>query len=141
MPVTFEVRPDGILEIVRSGTLGRREETASLALRNRDERIVPGIPVIVDSRGVEPSDSVEMVRHLAAMAREIAVDLDCGAVALVVASDVSYGMARMYMALTEAVHPDTKAFRDYDEALEWLKSQPEEPGGSAPRGESTGPGV
>lgn len=52
MPVTFEVRSDGILEIVRSGALGRAEEDASLALRHGDGRIVPGMRVLVDSRKV-----------------------------------------------------------------------------------------
>lgn len=139
MPVTFEVRSDGILEIVRSGALGRAEEDASLALRHSDDRIVPGMRVLVDSRKVVPADSLEAVQHLAAVARATAADLDCGALALVVSSDVGYGMARMYMALTEARHPNTQVFRDYDEAVAWLKSQPEAPGGPRSPGESTGP--
>lgn len=136
MPVTFEVRPDGILEIVRSGALGSAEEDASLALRCSDDRIIPGMRVLVDSRKVVPADSCEVVKHLAAVARATAEDLGCGALALVVNSDVGYGMARMYMALTEERHPNTQVFRDYDEAVSWLKSQPEALSG--PRSSSKG---
>lgn len=139
MPVTFELWPDGILEIVRSGALGRTEEDASLALRHSDDRIVPGMRVLVDSRKVVPADSIEVVRHLAAVSRTTAADLECGALALVVSLDVGYGMARMYMALTEAGHPNTQVFRDYDEAVSWLKSQPEAPVGPRSFSESTGP--
>ena len=93
-------------------------------------RIGSGMRVLVDSRKVVPADSVEVVKHMAAVARTAAVKLDCGALALVVNSDVGYGMCRMYMALTEARHPNTQVFRDYDEAVSWLKSQPDTRGGT-----------
>jgi hypothetical protein len=125
MPVTVTLRPDGLLEIVRSGAVDSAEEDASLVLRNADTRITPGMCVLVDSRKVVPADSCEVVQHLAAVARATAAGLDCGALALVVDSDVGYGMARMYMALTEAKHPNTQVFRDYDEAVLWLTSQSE----------------
>jgi hypothetical protein len=44
-------------------------------------------------------------------------------VAIVVSSDVEYGMARMYMALTEIEHPNTAVFRDYDDAQEWINAE------------------
>jgi hypothetical protein len=39
----------------------------------------------------------------------------------VVASDVEYGMARMYLAYTDLVHPDTEVFRDLESAEAWLR--------------------
>jgi hypothetical protein len=140
MPVTFEVRPDGILEIRRTGELSSAQEDASLVLRDGDNRITPGMRVLVDSRKVVPADSCEVIKHLAAVARATAADLDCGALALLVSSDVGYGMARMYMALTEVKHPNTEVFRDYDEAVSWLKSQAEAPRGSMSTSEATEPG-
>jgi len=44
-------------------------------------------------------------------------------VAIVVSNDVEYGMARMYMGLTELKHTDTMIFRSYDNALKWLAKQ------------------
>lgn len=57
---------------------------------------------------------------MAAIFQENAQRLRCGRTALLVGSDAQCGMARMYIALTEAIHPDTAVFRDYDEAVSWL---------------------
>jgi len=137
MPVTYDVRPDGILMVERSGAPDNLEEDASLLLRLADERIVPGMRVLVDSTKVVPADSCKVVQHLAAVARATAVRLECGAVALVVSSDVAYGMARMYMALTEVGHPNTQVFRDCEEALSWLTSQPAAPASATSGGQET----
>jgi hypothetical protein len=136
MPIKYDVGPDGILLIERSGAPDNLEEDASMLLRLADDRIVPGMRVLVDSRKVIPADSCEVVKHLAAVARATAVRLDCGALALVVSSDVAYGMARMYMALTEREHPNTQVFRDYAEALSWLQTHPLAPAGPAPSGQA-----
>ena len=61
--------------------------------------------------------------YIAKMVTAIAAELDCGPVAIVVSTDVEYGMARMYMALTGLKHPDTMVFRSHDNALKWLRKQ------------------
>ncbi len=124
MPIRHHVRPDGIVVVERWGSLSIPEENASLQTRLADPAIVRGAPVLVDSSQVVQGDSIEVVKHLASVARATAERLECGAVALVVASDVEYGMARMYMGLTEVRHPRTEVFRGMEEALDWLKSQP-----------------
>ena len=123
MPVRHHVRPDGIVVLERWGTSSIAEENASLQTRLADPAIVRGASVLVDSSGVVDGDSIEVVKHLASVARAVAERLDCGAIALVVASDVEYGMARMYMGLTAVRHPRTEVFRDREKALDWLKLQ------------------
>lgn len=123
MSISHHVRPDGILVVERFGSLDISEENAALQERLKDAEVVPGMKVLVDSRGVVEGDTCEVVQHLAAVARATAARLECGALALVVKSDVEYGMARMYMALTEISHPNTQVFRDYEEALSWLSLQ------------------
>lgn len=123
MPITHHVRPDGILVLERWGTLSISEEEINLQERLKDPLVFPGMRVLVNALRVEPADSVNLIRHLAGIARATAAKLDCGAVALLVKSEVEYGMARMYMTLTEVEHPNTQIFTDYEEALAWLKAQ------------------
>jgi hypothetical protein len=125
MTIDYTIRPDGILVLERSGTISTSDEDVNLQKRLKDVKVVPGMRVLVDSQGVVHGDSVDVVRHLAAIARATAAQLECGALALVVRSDVEYGMARMYMALTDDHHPNQAVFRSVDEALSWLKSHPE----------------
>lgn len=122
MPITHEI-VDGVLRVRRFGSIESQDETRACEERERDERIVPGIPVFVDCTGVDPADSVETVRHLADCVMNIAAELQCGPVAILVANDVQFGMARMYMSLTDPVHPWTEVFRDAAEAETWLSGQ------------------
>ena len=43
--------------------------------------------------------------------------------AIVVNSDVEYGIARMYQLLTETIQTDTEIFRSVQEAIDWLDSR------------------
>jgi len=66
---------------------------------------------------------VTEVRADAAAIRELAALNPFGAGArraLVVSSDVVFGMARMYQILTETSPDEFEVFRDLDEALKWL---------------------
>ena len=124
MPIEHKVdEKTGIMHVRRWGAITTHDEEAAIKKRNEDQLVVPGIPVIVDCREVDPPDSSEVVRYIADMTTGIAAELDCGPLAIVVGSDVEYGMARMYMALTELKHPDTIVFRSYDNALKWLRQK------------------
>ena len=124
MPIEHKVdEKTGIMHVRRWGAITTHDEEAAIKKRNEDQLVVPGIPVIVDCREVDPPDSSEVVRYIADMTTAIAAELDCGPLAIVVGSDVEYGMARMYMALTELKHPDTIVFRSYDNALKWLRQK------------------
>ncbi len=129
MPVSHYVDKElGILVVVREGQTSGDEEEDSFRARKSDPALAPGLPVLVDSRKVDPADSIETIRHVAAIIQNNALKLRCGRTALLVGSDVEYGMARMFMALTEPIHPHTAVFRDYDEALTWLLEGQKVPG-------------
>lgn len=124
MPIEHRVDPEaGILHVRRWGPVSTQDEDRACREREADPLVVPGIPVLVDTTGVEPADSPETVRYIADCVTRLAADLQCGPVAIVVADDVQYGMARMYMALTELVHPDTRVFRSTEEAMEWIRGK------------------
>jgi hypothetical protein len=126
MSIEHRVDPEmGILFVKRSGRIRTRDEELAFKQRQEDPLVVPGISVLVDCREVSPADSTKVIRYLAGQVTNLAVQLQCGPVAIIVSSDVEYGMARMYMALTELAYPNTMVFRDYEEGLAWLLAQAE----------------
>ena len=96
--------------------------------RQEDPDIKPGMPTLVDCHEVEPADSREVVQYVAANIHGHAARLKCGPVAIFVSTDIEYGMARMYIALSEMSinEPNlkTEIFRDREEALAWLRKEP-----------------
>jgi hypothetical protein len=128
MPIQHKVdEKTGIMHVRRWGAISTHDEEAALKNRSDDPAVVPNIPVIVDCREVEPPDSIEVVQYIADRTTAIAAELDCGPMAIVVSTDVEYGMARMYTGLTGLKHPNTKVFHRYDKALEWLLNQAKKP--------------
>jgi hypothetical protein len=124
MPITHEVDvARNLMRVRRWGSITSQDEEAAARLRREDPLVVAGIKVVVDCTEVEPPDTTEVVKYLADQAAAQASRLNCGPLAIVVSSDVEYGMARMYMAYTEMEHPWTNVFRSMDEALAWLDSQ------------------
>jgi hypothetical protein len=124
VPIEHQVdEKTGILNVRRWGNITARDEIDALMSRAEDPLVIPGIPVLVDCREVDPPDSTEMIQYLANKIIFIAAELDCGPVAIVVSSDVEYGMARMYMALAELDHPNIDVFRSMDNALRWLNKK------------------
>lgn len=121
MPIEHRVDSStGILFVRRWGLIDTQDETEALLKRQEDPLVVAYIPVLVDCREVNPPDSVEVIQYLAYNVTSHAKALDCGPVAIIVSSDAEYGMARMYISMTNLVHPDMNVFRDYDEGLKWL---------------------
>jgi len=74
------------------------------------------------------------VREMAGMAAAMDAVGPPTRLAIVAESDLHFGLARMYQAFREANPKSTRevrAFRDYAEALRWLK-EPASPPGEAP---------
>ena len=124
MPIEHRVDPEtGFLFVRRWGLIDTHNEEAAIEERSKDPQVVPGIPVLVDCRDVEPPDSTKVIQYLANRVSHIAAELDCGPIAIIVGSDTEYGMARMFISLTKINHPNTMVFRNYDEGLKWLYQQ------------------
>jgi hypothetical protein len=122
MPIKHRVDPaSNTMFVTRSGSIDTHDEEQAQRERQTDPLVVPGIAVLVDCREVEPADSTEVVQYLADNITALAANLQCGPVAIVVSSEVEYGMARMYQLMTDLEHPETAVFRDYREALDWLR--------------------
>lgn len=128
MPIEHRVDiQSGIMYVRRWGAVTTQDERRALKRRAADPLVRPHIPVLVDCREVDPPDSTEVVQYLANRIAAIAAELNCGPVAIVVGSEVEYGMARMYMALTELDHPEVDVFLSVGEALQWLSARRPKP--------------
>ena len=113
-----------IIHSARSLVLSRAWDVLTGADLIRHARILAADP------GFQPHFSqlcdmrdVTEIRADAAGIRELAALNPFGAGsrrALVVASDVVFGMARMYQILTEPSPDEFELFRDFDKALDWL---------------------
>ncbi len=121
MPIEHWIEDEPpMLRVRRWGAIPEVDEDDDFKACLADPRVGPGIPVLVDCSDIDPPDDPHTIRHLADRLPRLVANLRCGPVALVVSSDVQYGMARMYMAYTDLAHPDTEVFRNLEEAREWL---------------------
>ena len=124
MPLAYTVDvAANLLRVRRWGRITAHEEEKACRQRACDPLVVPGIQVLVDCKAVEPADTTEMVRSISDCTRHIGAALQCGPLAIVVDTEVQYGMARMYQAYTDSAHPITQVFRVEADALEWLALQ------------------
>jgi hypothetical protein len=94
MPINHRI-DSGWLLVERTGHISTHDEQGAIEARMKDPKIVTGIPVLVDCRKVEPADSTEVVQYLADHITSHARHLKCGPLAIVVSTDVEYGMANV----------------------------------------------
>ena len=86
------------------------------------ERLENGLPYaeLIDARTATPAFSSEEVRIIVTILRDFAKEHTLGPTAVVVGTDLGFGIIRMLEILVEdacAVRP----FRDIDAALQWLR--------------------
>lgn len=63
MPIEHKVdKETGIMYVRRWGAITTHDEEGALLKRREDPLVVPGIPVIVDCREVNPPDTTEVVQ-------------------------------------------------------------------------------
>ena len=89
-----------------------------------EERAAGGLayPELIDAREASPDVTSAEVRDVVDQLRHMALDETLGPTAIVVASEVAFGMLRMLEILIEEV-TIIRPFRDYDEAVRWLEGQ------------------
>ena len=96
----------------------RTFQTALLA----DARLCCGVQMFCDARTVTGAPSAGELRIIAAETAPL-IDAGLGPIAILCASPFTYGVARMFAVLAEAVHANVGAFRDFVEAQDWLDRQ------------------
>lgn len=125
MPITYDI--DETLGVVRTLVTGRLTDEQLIAHKHRllaDPRFTPGMKELSDVRGVEAMEVTP--RGIAAAVSfdsSHSSKLDGHRLALLVPTDLVFGMARMYEMSTEGNTGGVQVFRSEDEALGWLEAE------------------
>jgi hypothetical protein len=80
-----------------------------------------GYAELIDARGYVPAFSADQVRTVVEVLRDLAAQSPLGPTAIVVDSDVGFGMLRMLEIMMDDVCK-IRPFRDMSEARRWLES-------------------
>jgi len=127
MPFTYVIDAERrLVHITASGRI-----TASEAFSCFDEvasspEFVQGMRVLSDHRQLDTTVSVGFVRMFLTKINALSELLRGSKLALVEAGAARYGMARMASMLSDPSVMELRAFRDFDEAKEWLEVDLEE---------------
>jgi hypothetical protein len=107
----------GLVRSTCTSTLTAPELLAHMTQVRADPAFTPAFHHLVDARAVDRCDvDGHDLRHLATR-NPWGPDARC---AVVVGSDVGYGVGRMYEIFSEQAGHTVQVFRELDEALRWL---------------------
>ena len=123
MPITYQLRPDeNLVILVHVGAVTDDEFMSFYKALFEDTRFDVSFNMLVDLRQAESSvrgagtlkESAEFMRrqYVSTTARP--------KIAVVASEDISFGLARMYEAFSDAAHWEFEVFRSADTALAWL---------------------
>jgi hypothetical protein len=124
VPVTVECRIDaeaGIVHTTVSGEIGASDIIAALEELFRHPDYRPGLIGLADLRSYTWRSEMSDIRRVAQFMIANGKKIGRSRTAIVVSSDYSYGMSRMYEAFAAASPIEVKIFRDMDEAVAWLR--------------------
>jgi hypothetical protein len=123
MPITFDIQPQKKLAIaVHAGLVPDAEFLSAYRSLYADARFDISFDLLVDLRRADSSArSTDALRDFAACVSEFYPGADTRPrVAVVATENISFGLARMYEAFSDAVPWDFRVFREVSDALEWL---------------------
>lgn len=118
MPLTYQFR-DGIVEVVSEGQHDFEHllEVSQRALQELS--ITPPVPVLVDARRTErdpgAAELSAIAEHLGALRPFFGPTI-----AIVVSSDLHFGLGRMFEVLARTHGIEARVYRDMDAARAWI---------------------
>jgi hypothetical protein len=118
MPITCSIDHDRrYMEAIASGPIGVEEVRTHLLA----ERFEGGLSYkeLIDGRSATPIWSSAQSREILTLLTSLGRDSSLGPTAVLVSSELAFGMMRMLEILLEDVCI-VKPFRDYDAAVQWL---------------------
>jgi hypothetical protein len=109
----------GVIVLRSTGSMDFTELRSVLDELVRIPGFKEGLSLVIDFRGSTPVTAAE-VGKLADYARRTDAKWGITKWAIIAADDLTFGLTRMYMALTEDYQVTTKVFRDARNADDWL---------------------
>jgi len=124
MPHRTEVQPNFNLVAVHCwGDITQTEIETALTEMPQMEGFRAGLNLLVDFRGCTTPIGWWQIRHLADYARHGEQAWGRSKWAIVVSSDLVYGLVRVFVALANTGNVSSQVFRDLDKALAWLETE------------------
>ncbi len=122
MSISYRIESDlGVVFTTATGVLTDDELLAHKLTLSRDPSFRPGMVELSDVRGVGRLEvTPEGVRRMVAVDAVGSDRPSNHKLAIVVAQDVVFGMARMYEMLSDPAGTSVRIFRGMDEAKDWL---------------------
>jgi hypothetical protein len=121
MPISHRIDHElGVVYIHVAGRLEPLDQSRGLKSVVADPQYRPGFHFLVDCRDGDESNTSEEVRMMAdALRREVA-HLAGSRCAIVVRTDVQYGLTRVFGAFLGDVPIELQTFRKIEDACRWL---------------------
>lgn len=111
----------GILFIVGEGAITQAERLATMRAWLSDPAFRPGLHTLCDFSAATSTPSLPELREIIAIINRNATLIGRTRLAMVVARDVTLGVARQFQALAEASPLNVQIFADREAALAWLR--------------------
>jgi SpoIIAA-like len=123
MPITYAVQPhEPIVIATLAGNLQLRDYRDTLHRALADPRYQPGSAILLDVRAVDRLPSIDDLRGLVGLARELSARA-VEPFAIVVATDLQFVAGRLFATLASAtINLETRVFRTMDAAMSWLQT-------------------
>ncbi|NLX25887.1 MAG: hypothetical protein GXY61_08015 [Lentisphaerae bacterium] len=123
MPAYYTVDTDlKVVFVIHLGNVDDKEALAENEKLGSDPLITPELSYFVDLREAKSEmRTTAMLHRLAEQAKQWRGDSSSGSrVAILVARDISFGLARMFEVYTDVDENNFRVFREIHEAADWL---------------------
>lgn len=121
MPHTVSFNRDlGVIVLRAKGSMDVLELEQSFDELVRLSGFKEGLSLVVDFRGSDTPITIDELRRLAAYAEQTDGRWGDTKWSFLASADVTFGLSRMFMALTSKHQVETHVFRNIDAANDWL---------------------
>lgn len=125
MPIAYALDPERRrLRAVASGPISFEDVRAHLLREHADGNL--GYPELIDGTSAQVTFTPQQVRQIVALMHELGAEAPLGPAAVLVGSDLAFGMLRMLELLLDGTAM-VKPFRSRLEAEAWLASMGSSP--------------
>lgn len=121
MPIDYMIDAEaGMVTVTARGPVSQADDLGCFRALLADRDFTPGLKLLLDYRERESVASTDEARELVDEMGRLGKQFGDSRFALVVSSDLAYGMGRMVSSLAERSFPPVAVFRDLEAARSWL---------------------
>lgn len=122
MPMTYSIDAESrLVRIIGSGRVDDADMVQCIKDLRADPRLEPDMNTLSDMRGIEVGFTSQGVARMLGVMQATSQRRSAAKAAIVVESDVAFGMGRMVeMRSEEHAEPSFRIFREMTEACRWL---------------------